>query len=104
MAVDTVLFHQFVVCAALDDLPFVHNEGLIRMADGLQPVGNHDNVFLMGQLADGIHQLLLVSGFTLAVASSRIMIGASFIMAAFCRLWADPLQSGLFLLNKSLLR
>ena len=32
--IDTILFHQLIVCAALDDLSLVHHKDLIGMADG----------------------------------------------------------------------
>ena len=41
VAVNAVLLHQLVVCAALDDLSLVHHKNLICMADGFQPVGDH---------------------------------------------------------------
>ena len=59
-AVDAVLSHQFIVCAALNDLPLVHHKYLIRAADGLEPVGDHDDRFLLRQFRDGLHQLLFI--------------------------------------------
>ena len=60
VTIDTILCHQFLVCAALNDLSFVHHENLIGMADGFQPVSDHDNCFLLCQLADRFHQFFFI--------------------------------------------
>ena len=56
-AVDAVLFHQRVVCAALDDLPPVRHKDLVGMPDSFQPVGDHNDSFLLCQLADYLQSL-----------------------------------------------
>ena len=33
------------MCSLLDNLPFIYHENLVGVADGLQPVGNHNDVF-----------------------------------------------------------
>ena len=38
-AVDAVLFHQFIVCAALNDSSLVHHKDLICVADGFSSDG-----------------------------------------------------------------
>ena len=59
-AVDAALCHQFVVSAALDDASVVHYQDLVGVTDGFQPVGDHDDGFLPGQLIDRLHQLFFI--------------------------------------------
>ena len=46
--------------AALDDLPLIHHDDLVGMADGFEPVGYHDNGLLPRQLRYCLHQLLFI--------------------------------------------
>ena len=67
--------------ALLNDLAVIDHKNLVGMAHGFQPVGDHDDRLIMGQFRNGLHQLLFIFGVDMAVASSRMMMGASFMMA-----------------------
>ena len=67
--------------AALDDMSVVQYKDLIGVADGFQTVGNHDDGLVMGQCSIARCNSSSFSGSTLLVASSKMMIGASFSMA-----------------------
>src|SRR5699024_6911326 len=59
-AVEPVNSNQLVMGALLDDLTVIDNKNLVGMAHSFQPVGDHDDRLVMGQLRDSLHQLLLV--------------------------------------------
>ena len=46
--------------AALDDMSVVQYKDLIGVADGFQPVGNHDDSLVMGQCLDSPLQFILI--------------------------------------------
>lgn len=52
--------HQLVVGALLDDLAVINNEYFVGIAHGFQPMGNHDDGLVLGQLGDGLHQLFFI--------------------------------------------
>ena len=49
-AVEPVNSNQLVVGALLDDLTVIDHKNLVGMAHGFQPVGDHDDRLIMGQL------------------------------------------------------
>ena len=46
--------------ALLNDLTVIDHKNLVGMAHSFQPVSNHNDRLVMGQLRDSLHQLLLV--------------------------------------------
>ena len=44
----------------LDDLAVVDDENAVGIAHGLEPVGDHNDRLVVGQLGDGLHQLFFV--------------------------------------------
>ena len=81
VGIDAGLGDQRLVLALLDDFAVVQYQDLVGVAYGFQPVGDHQNGLVPGQGLDGLLQPILVLRVTLAVASSRMMMGASFSMA-----------------------
>ena len=66
--------------ALLRDLAVVDDQNLIGILDGVQPVGNDKQSFAFDQFRNGFLDVTLVIGIYAAVASSKIMMGASFRM------------------------
>ena len=59
VVVDAVLFHQFIVCAALHDAPLVEHADLVGILDGREAVGHGDGRACLHQSEEGVlHQSL----------------------------------------------
>ena len=56
----------------------LHHKNLVRVADGLQPVSDHQDSLIPGQSFDGLLQSVLILRVYIGGASSRIPMGASF--------------------------
>ena len=59
-AVDTVLSHQLLVSAPLNDFSAVYYENTVSITNGFQPMGDHDHRLIVGQLLNGLYQIFLV--------------------------------------------
>lgn len=58
--VDTVLSHQLLVSAPLNDFSAVYYENTVSITNGFQPMGDHDHRLIVGQLLNGLYQIFLV--------------------------------------------
>ena len=87
--------HQFVVGALLDDLTVIDHEYPVGIAHGFQPVDDH--VLSWVNSATASISSFSFSGSTLAVSSSRMMMGASFMMARAMDMVKDSFLNGIWL-------
>lgn len=73
-AIDAVLPQQLLMRAALDDLPLIHHDDLVGMADGFGPVGAI-MITVFSRVSSDIASIssFSFSGSTFAVASSRMV-------------------------------
>ena len=53
--------HQLIVGTLLNDLAVLVNGYSVGISHGFQPVSDHNDRLVMGQLRDGLHQLLFIS-------------------------------------------
>ena len=81
--------HQLVMRALLDDLTVIDHKNLVGMAHSFQPMGNHDDGLVLGQLGDGLHQLFFIF---------RVNIGCSFVPISTTS--ANPHKTGTFQKSK----
>ena len=58
--VDALLGAQLLMGAPLHDAALVQHQDLVSVADGLQPVGDHQHRFLPGQCLYGSLELILI--------------------------------------------
>ena len=58
--VESVNSDQLLMSALLNDLTMIDHEYPVGISHGFQPVRDHDNRFIMGQLGDGLHQLFFI--------------------------------------------
>ena len=79
---------------ALDNLPLIDHQNLIGVPDRFEPVCNHNYGFLARQLADCLHQLLLVFRVHIRGRLVQDDHGPSFMMArAMESRWRSPPES-----------
>lgn len=84
-AVEPVNSNQLVMGALLNDLTVIDHKNLVGMAHSFQPVSNHDDRLVMGQLRDSLHQLLFIF---------RVNIGCGFVPISTTS--ANPHKTGTF--------
>ena len=81
VSIQARLGNQFLMSAPLDNVPAVQDQDLVGIAHRFQPVGNQDQSFSLCQRGNRGLEFASFSGSTLAVASSKITMGASLSMA-----------------------
>ena len=62
VGVQAGLVDELLVLALLDNAAVVDDQNLVRVAHGLQAVGDHDDRLIAGQRLDGLLQTVLVLG------------------------------------------
>lgn len=81
VSIQARLGNQFLMSAPLDNVPAVQDQDLVGIAHRFQPVGNQDQSFPFVREEIAAWSSASFSGSTLAVASSKITMGASLSMA-----------------------